>query len=224
MDKLSVIRSVHTEETNHTQAINCAITGHRPNPAMRFPSIGSIISKEMGSRNNIPPQITEPQFDGDDPFRFEAFKGAFLGAEYDSMVLPDPSEKDFQVPDLSLRKTITAERIADRRAFLSVGDAAYRKKIQCAEHASLDKFTDQALKMVPSPTVKKAVDLGQESEKTKDAVIREKEGDYAAAIRLSREAMKQGWRGADWEARIQRCKRKAARRAGRVGLVRRSGE
>lgn len=47
------------------------------------------------------------------------------------------------------------------------------------------------------------------------AIIREKLGDYAAAIRLSQEAMKQGWRGADWEGRIHRCKRKAAKRDGR---------
>jgi len=44
------------------------------------------------------------------------------------------------------------------------------------------------------------------------AIIREKQGDYPAAIRLSQEAMKQGWRGAGWEGRIQRCQRKAANR------------
>lgn len=191
MDKLAIIRSMHTEETNHTQAIHYAITGHKPNPAMRFPSIGSVISKEMGSRNNIPPQITEPQFDGDDPFRFEVFKGAFLGAEYDSMVLPDPSEKDFQVPDLSLPKTITAERIADRRAFLSVVDAAYRQKVQFAEHAKVDKFTDQALKMVLSPSVRQAFDLGQESEKTKEAYGRNR---FGQSVLLARRLVEAGGR------------------------------
>ena len=47
------------------------------------------------------------------------------------------------------------------------------------------------------------------------AIIREKEGDYAAAIRLSQEALKQGRRGADWEGRIRRCKRKAAKARGK---------
>jgi hypothetical protein len=191
MDKLALIRSMHTEETNHTQAIHYAITGHRPNPAMRFPSLGSIISKEMGSRNNIPMQITEPQFDGDDPFRFEVFKGAFLGAEYDSMVLPDPSQKDFQVPDLSLPKSITAERIADRRSFLSVVDAAYRRKVEFAEHASFDKFSEQALKMVLSPNVRKAFDLGLESEKTKDAYGRNR---FGQSVLLARRLVEAGSR------------------------------
>ena len=35
-------------------------------------------------------------------------------------------------------------------------------------------------------------------------IIREKEKDYAEAIRLSQEAMAQGWNG-DWEKRIARC-------------------
>lgn len=41
------------------------------------------------------------------------------------------------------------------------------------------------------------------------AIIREKEGNYAEAIRLAREAKKQGWTG-DWEKRIARCEAKVA--------------
>ena len=47
MDKLSVIRSVHTEENNHPQGTYNTLTGHRPNAAMKFPSIGSIVCKEI---------------------------------------------------------------------------------------------------------------------------------------------------------------------------------
>ncbi len=39
------------------------------------------------------------------------------------------------------------------------------------------------------------------------AVIREKEGDYTEAIRLSEAALEQGWAG-DWEKRIARCERR----------------
>src|SRR5882762_7117685 len=128
MDKLALIRSMTTEETNHPQAQHYALTGHKPNPAMRFPCFGSIISREMGPRNNIPPHVLEPDL-GRDPQFFENVKGSFAGAEYDAMILPDPSQKDFEVPDLTLPKTISAERIADRRSFLSVVDAAYRRKV-----------------------------------------------------------------------------------------------
>jgi hypothetical protein len=53
MDKLAVIRSMHTEEIDHPEATHYAMTGHKPNPAMQFPSIGSIIAKEMGSRESV---------------------------------------------------------------------------------------------------------------------------------------------------------------------------
>src|SRR5581483_2694911 len=54
LDKLSVIRSMHTEENNHPQGTYQALTGHRPNPAMKFPSLGSILCKETGPRNELP--------------------------------------------------------------------------------------------------------------------------------------------------------------------------
>jgi tetratricopeptide (TPR) repeat protein len=47
------------------------------------------------------------------------------------------------------------------------------------------------------------------------AIIREKEGNYKEAIRLSRKAMEQGWGWkAQWDRRIERCERKLAKVAG----------
>ena len=45
---------------------------------------------------------------------------------------------------------------------------------------------------------------------TQLAIIREKERDYAEAINLAREALKQGWAG-DWEKRIDRCEKRLAK-------------
>lgn len=42
------------------------------------------------------------------------------------------------------------------------------------------------------------------------AIIREKQGDFAGAIRLAEEARKQGWNG-DWDKRIARCRAKASK-------------
>jgi len=42
------------------------------------------------------------------------------------------------------------------------------------------------------------------------AIIREREKDYAEAIRLCREAMAQGW-GGEWEKRIARCENRLAK-------------
>src|SRR4030095_14960715 len=44
MDKFRLVRSMHTRGTDHPQATHYAITGHEINPAMQFPSLGSIIT------------------------------------------------------------------------------------------------------------------------------------------------------------------------------------
>ena len=44
------------------------------------------------------------------------------------------------------------------------------------------------------------------------AIIREKQGDFESAINISQKASDEGWAG-DWENRIERCKKKAAKRA-----------
>ena len=43
------------------------------------------------------------------------------------------------------------------------------------------------------------------------AIIREKQGDFESAINLSQKAFEEGWSG-DWENRIERCKKKLAKR------------
>jgi hypothetical protein len=203
MDKLAVIRSVHTEETNHPQAIHYAATGHRPSPAMRFPSLGSIISKEMGIRNNVPPHVFEPELQRE-PQILGYFKSGFVGSEYDPMVLGDPSESDFEVPDLVLPKSITAERIAERRSFLRVVDQIYRRKVTSAEHVSSDAFTEQALKMVLAPSVREAFDISKESQKTRDAYGRNRVGQSMLLARRlvesgSRFVTAAGYKSQEWD-------------------------
>src|SRR6185436_7759176 len=147
MDKLSIIRSMRSDERNHPQGTIQTLTGHRPNPALKFPSFGSIVSKELGSRNNMPPFVVVPMPTEGDFFNYqEAYQAAFIGSEYDGLILPDPSKPDFHLPDLSLPKTVTTEAIDDRRTMLSIVDRHFRQKEELAEFAKMDAFQEQALK------------------------------------------------------------------------------
>src|SRR5437667_12490765 len=126
MDKLAIIRSMVTEENNHLQGTHYCVTGHKPNPAMEFPSLGSIIAREMGPRNSVPPYLM-PQMGS----RYEeSFKAHFLGAQYDPMVLPDPSQKEFKIPDLSLPKSVSLDALEDRQTLLKIVDRFYREKVK----------------------------------------------------------------------------------------------
>ena len=167
MDKLSIIRSLQTEENNHPQGTHYSATGHRPNPAMKFPSVGAIITKEMGPRNEVPPHVMVPPMPKGKRYD-EYFKAHFIGAEYDPMIIPDPSEDHFEVPDLSLPKSFSVKALEDRSTFLRVIDRTYRRKAEMAEFAHMDTFMEQAATMILSPAVREAFDLSKESETTKE--------------------------------------------------------
>ena len=193
MDKLSIIRSMHSLDNNHPQGTHYAMTAHRPNPAMNFPSLGSIITKEMGPRNNVPPYLIVPkpwELDFDVDYA-DSFKASFIGDENNPMILPDPSQEDFRVPDLRLPKSLTAEEIEDRRSFLNLIDRRYREKEQMAEFAQMDGLMQQAWKMILSPAVRNAFDLSQESEKTKEAYGRDRVGQ---SVLLARRLVEAGCR------------------------------
>jgi uncharacterized protein DUF1501 len=186
-DKFSIIRSMHSEEIGHPQGTYYAQTGHRPNPAMLFPSLGSIVTKEKGRRNSIPPYVLEPQWERERLYE-KHFESAFLGPEYNPMVVPDPSQKDFEIADLSLPKSISVERIEHRRSFLNVWDQLYQQKMGFAEHSGLDTFGQQALNMILSPAVRDAFDLSKESDKTKEAYGRDAVGQSVLLARRLVEA------------------------------------
>ncbi|MBM3800854.1 MAG: DUF1501 domain-containing protein [Acidimicrobiia bacterium] len=189
MDKLAIIRSMHTEEIDHPEATHYAITGHRPNPAMQFPSVGSIIAKELGSRQDVPAYVKVPK--NQHPMVDEYFKAAFIGSEYNPLLTPDPQAKDFQLADLSLPKTLSVERVEDRKSFLRVVDRLYRSKEGMAERTPMDVFTEQAVRMILSPAVKRAFDLSQESEKSKDAYGR---NGFGQSVLLARRLVEAGCR------------------------------
>ena len=185
MDKLFIIRSMKTEENNHGIAHHYFHTGHSPSPAMNFPSLGSIISHELAQRNGIPPHVMVPSIG---PSFIKYFRAHMLGARYDPMELPDPSQKDFEVPDLSLPQSVSVERLGSRRETARLVDSLYRKKVSSAEHSDLDEFERQALEMILSPAVREAFDLSREPEALKDAYGRDKVGQSALIARRLVEA------------------------------------
>ena len=193
MDRLAIIRCMHTEESNHPQGTHYAMTGHRPNPAMKFPSLGSMITKELGEQNSIPPYVLIPK-----PWEIDfhtsyvdAFNAVFLGVEYNPVVLPDPSSSGFEIPDLTLPEPLSVQDIKDRRSFLRIVDRHYRRKEQDSQFSRMDGLLDRALSMIQSPTVRKAFDLSQETEKTKDAYGRTRVGQ---SILLARRLVESGCR------------------------------
>jgi hypothetical protein len=208
VNKLAIIRSMHSPETSHLEATQYMLTGHRPSPVMRFPSFGSIITKEVGPRNTVPPHVLiQPQWKNFQQYE-RYFEADFVGAEYNPMTVPDPSRDDFNVADLTLPKSMSVERIEHRRSFLKVCDRLYREKLQMAESSELDPFTQQALNMVLTPSVRDAFDLSKESNKTRDAYGRDSVGQSLLLARRlveagSRFVTAAGYKAYQWDTHGQ---------------------
>ena len=205
MDKLSIVRSMSTPENNHGVAHHYAMTGHRPSPAMKFPSFGSIITRETGPRRNVPPFVLIPKASAG---LEDYFRAHFLGAQYDPLSVPDPSVEDFRIPDLRLPESLTVKHLEDRRTMLELVDRLYRRKVQSAEYANMDTFRQQALNMLLSTAVRDAFDLSGESDRTRDAYGRTTFGQSVLVARRLVEAgsrfvtvldLKREGTGRDWD-------------------------
>lgn len=81
---------------------------------MGFPSLNSIVTKEAVPRNAVPPNVLiHPQWKSYTQYE-RYFDADFVGAQYNPMVVSDPSKDDFTVADLTLPKSVSVERIEHR--------------------------------------------------------------------------------------------------------------
>jgi uncharacterized protein (DUF1501 family) len=203
MDKFALVRSMHTRGTDHPQATHYVITGHEINPAMQFPSFGSIVTKELGPRNAVPAHVLVPKWDRGRQYE-DYFRASFLGGDYDPMCIPDPAKPGFQVTDLSLPKTVSEKSVESRSAFLQAVDRRYRELNETVEHTNMDAFTSQAWKMILTPAVRDAFDLSQESEKIKERYGKDSVGQSCLLARRlveagSRFVTAAGYHGNSWD-------------------------
>ena len=95
LPKFSVIRSMHSDEAIHERARQFILSGTKPRNELLQPSFGSVIAKERGARNGLPPFVTIPDTD-------LAAEAGFLGPTYDPFVSGDANVDEFSVKDLTL--------------------------------------------------------------------------------------------------------------------------
>ena len=163
MDKLSIIRSMKNESNAHSEGTYYAMTGHMPTTTTRFPSVGTVVAKELGTRTSVPAYVTTGRG------RLNSRSAGFVEPHYEPFIIPEPGAKDFKVTDLVLPDEVSVDALHARHAFLKLVDERYRKMENHANFAKVDSFNERALNLITSPAVRNAFDLTQESEKTKEA-------------------------------------------------------
>jgi len=175
-DKITTIRSMTHSETAHERGTNNMFTGWRPSPALQYPSLGSVISHELGVRNNLPPYITVPNVPNE-------FAGAgYLSHSYSSFSLgSNPEDPNFKVRDLKLPDGIDVERFTKRKKLLDVVNNSQfvNQNKNNDSLIAVNEFYDNAFAMLDSPKSTAAFDLSKEDDKIKDMY-----GKNAAGMRM----------------------------------------
>ncbi len=162
-DKICVVRSMTHGEADHGCGTHNMFTGWRPSPAVQYPSIGSIVSHELGPRNDLPPYICIPT----QPNEYAGT--GFLGSAYGPFSLgADPGNGAFAVRDLNLAHGVDESRFAERREMRAVVDSHFSSLEKSDALDGMDAFYQRAYAMMSSNQARAAFDLKQEPDKLRD--------------------------------------------------------
>ena len=162
-DKITVCRSMTHGEAAHERGTHNMFTGYKPSPAIKFPSFGSVVSHEYGSRKNLPPYVCVPNVPNE-------FAGSgYLSSSYGPFGLgSDPSQDNFKVRDLSLPSEISNDRFSKRRSLLDTVDDHFRRMEKSDALGAMDKFYNDAYSLISSKEAREAFDMSKESDKIKE--------------------------------------------------------
>jgi hypothetical protein len=170
MDKFAIIRSMTGKTAQHEPAQDYVLSGYPPLASLAYPSMGSVVAKQAGSRNGLPPYVAvaKPGY---------AYGPGFLGASYSPFAAGDPNQADYQVRDIRLPTDVDWDESSDRRLLLKQMDAqflknaAIRKADTRGEFAAVDDAYAKAVDLVSSAKAQKAFQIFEEPD-----AIREKYG------------------------------------------------
>lgn len=173
-DKLTIVRSMTHGEAAHERGTHNMFTGYRPSPALVFPSMGSIVSHELGSRADLPPYVCIPSMSN--PYAGPGY----LSSSYGPFSLgSDPASPGFKVQDLSLPSGVDPERFARRRTALDAVNAHFAKLEKSDAIGAMDSFYQRAYGLISSQKAREAFDINAEP-----AALRDEYGRNEAGQRL----------------------------------------
>jgi len=163
-DKITVIRSMTHGEAAHERGTHTMFTGYQPSPALVFPSMGSVISHELGPRENLPPYVcipNEPNPYAGTGYLSSSFGPFSLGA--------DPAGRGFKVRDLSLPQGIGAQRFAERQTMLEAVNAHFAQAEKSDALSAMDTFYQRAYSLISAPKAREAFNIDAEPTQVREA-------------------------------------------------------
>ena len=166
-DKLTVVRSVVGKIPDHGQATYHILRGYPMTPALKHPTMGTVVNHEFKPRSALPSYVAIGEAKDET---------GYLGAQYGPFTTGgDPAENNFEIRDLTLPSGLDMEAFEARKRVREAINSQFRKlEASSAPLDTMDEYYQKAYSMISSEEVRKAFDMSQEPDKLKDAYGRGK--------------------------------------------------
>jgi len=167
LNRYAVLRGLNPRNGSHGTADAIMMSGHRFNPAITYPCFGSVVAKEKGYRNNLPPFV---QVGTNIDRRFGGGIAGYLGIAYNPFELPgDPNSDKFTVRDVTPPGGMNMDRLSRRQQALRQIDRLQRGLEHKADALrAMDEYYENAFNMITSKATQDAFDLSKEDSKLRD--------------------------------------------------------
>jgi hypothetical protein len=190
-DKYSLIRSIRHDQGNHGAGNHYMMTGAPPRIPVGcgafvsfHPSLGSVVAKEVGAPDGLPPYFSMPSMS-------RSGGPNFLGANYAPFVVAnDPNRSGFRVRDVALPDGVLNERFDRRRQLRSQLDQLPRWEDSAVGDPSVtaDEFYAQGYQLMESRQAQAAFQVETESDSIRERYGRNSFGQRALLARRLVEA------------------------------------
>ncbi|MDB5337658.1 MAG: hypothetical protein JWN70_3277 [Planctomycetaceae bacterium] len=190
LNRFAVLRGWNPLNGSHGTADAWVMSGRPFNPAVIYPTYGSVVSQQHGFKTALPPFV---QLGGNIDHRFGGGVAGYLGMEHNPFeIMADPGAAQFNVRDITPPAGISMDRVSRRKQMLTAIDGLQKKAdLQPEAFGALDEHYQAALNMITAPETKRAFDLEKEDPRLRDRYGRNK---FGQSLLLGRRMLEAGVR------------------------------
>lgn len=184
-DKFSILRSMVHTGFCHQQGTQQLFTGHPVRVLKQKPDNPDLMSIAHRLRSGGSRKV--PNYVGVPPISY--FGSAYLSPAYEPFsVSGDPNTPNFNVPNIGMQNVAQGGRVGERIELRKKFDRFRRDVDDLGQMRAFDTFESLAWNMLTSPEAKKAFDISQEDDKTRDRYGRNRWGQQCLLARRLVEA------------------------------------
>lgn len=160
VDKLTILRSVVGKIPDHGAGQYHMFRGYPMTPALKHPTIGSVVNHEYQSRGELPGYLVIGDSKDETGYLSPKYGPFTTGA--------DPASSGFQVRDLRLPGGVTMDAFESRKRMRDAINAQFRAlESNASPLDTMDAYYQRAYRMMTSQAVRDAFDLSKEPEQIK---------------------------------------------------------